>query len=68
MSFDARAARFEARVTAAGDRAVARVVVKQASAKARDEAELYLLIADEIKDPVERKNFVRKAVSISGRR
>ena len=43
--------------------AIARVVVKRAAAKARDEAELYLLIADEIKDPAERKNFVRKAVS-----
>ena len=48
--------------------AIARVVVKQAAAKARDEAELYLLIADEIKDPAERKNFTRKAISISGKR
>ncbi|HET9403707.1 MAG TPA: serine/threonine-protein kinase [Burkholderiales bacterium] len=48
--------------------AIARIVVRQAAAKARDEAELYLLIADEIKDPAERKNFVRKAVSISGKR
>ena len=48
--------------------AIARVVVRQAAAKARDEAELYLLIADEIKDPAERKNFTRKAVSISGKR
>jgi len=48
--------------------AIARVVVKRAAAKARDEAELYLLIADEIQDPVERKNFIRKAVSISPRR
>ncbi len=45
--------------------AIARVVVKRAAAKARDEAELYLLISDEIKDPVERKNFIRKAVSAS---
>jgi hypothetical protein len=45
--------------------AIAKVVVRRAAAKARDEAELYLLIADEIKDPAERKNFVRKAVSIS---
>jgi hypothetical protein len=43
--------------------AIARVVVSRAAVKARDEAELYLLISDEIKDPVERKNFVRKAVS-----
>jgi serine/threonine-protein kinase len=47
--------------------AIAKVVVKRAAAKARDEAELYLLIADEIKDPVERKSFIRKAVSVSGR-
>ncbi len=48
--------------------AIARVVVKRAAAKARDEAELYLLIADEIQDPAERKNFIRKAVSISSRK
>jgi hypothetical protein len=47
--------------------AIARVVVKRAAAKARDEAELYLLIADEIKDPAERKGFIRRAVSVSGR-
>lgn len=35
---------------------------------ARDEAELYLLISDEIKDPAERKSFARKAVSVSGKR
>jgi protein kinase-like protein len=45
--------------------AIARLVVKRAAAKARDESELYLLIADEIKDPAERKNFVRRAVSAS---
>jgi len=48
--------------------AVARVVVKRAAAKARDEAELYLLIADEIQDPAERRNFIKKAVSISSRK
>ena len=47
--------------------AIARVVVKRAAAKARDEGELYLLIADEIKDPAERKSFIRKAISISGK-
>ncbi len=36
-------------------------------AKARDEGELYLLIADEISDPVERKTFIRKAISVSGK-
>lgn len=39
--------------------AIAKVVVKRAAAKARDEGELYLLIADEIKDPAERKAFVQ---------
>lgn len=47
--------------------AIARVVVRRAAARARDEAELYLLISDEIKDPVERKAFAKKAVSISTR-
>jgi serine/threonine-protein kinase len=45
--------------------AIAKVVVRRAAAQARDEAELYLLISDEIKDPAERKNFIRKAVSVS---
>ena len=45
--------------------AVAAVVIKRAAAKARNEAELYLLIADEIQDPVEKKAFVRKAVMAS---
>jgi len=44
---------------------VARVVVKRAAMKARDEAELYLLLADEIEDKEERKAFNRKAMSIS---
>jgi len=47
--------------------AIAKVVVKRAAAKARDESELYLLISDEIKDPGERKSFIRKAISISGK-
>jgi len=45
--------------------AVARVVVRRAAAKARDLPELYLLIADEIEDPQEKKRFVRTAISIS---
>jgi serine/threonine protein kinase len=45
--------------------AVARVVVKRAAMKARDEAELYLLLADEIEDKDEKKAFIRKAASIS---
>ena len=47
--------------------AIAKVVVKRAAAKARDESELYLLISDEIKDPAERKSFIRKAISVSGK-
>ena len=47
--------------------AIAGVVVRKAAAKARDESELYLLIADEIEDPVEKKLFVRKAVVASRR-
>ena len=43
--------------------AVARVVVRRAAAKARDLPELYLLLADEIEDPQEKKRFVRKAIS-----
>src|SRR3990170_5114990 len=45
--------------------AVARVVVKRAAMKARDERELYLLLADEIEDKEDRKAFTRKAVSMS---
>ena len=47
--------------------AVARVVVKRAAAKARDQAELYLLIADQIDDKELRKAFIRKALSNSGK-
>jgi len=45
--------------------AVARAVVKRAAVKARDERELYLLLADEIENKEERKAFIRKAVSMS---
>ena len=47
--------------------AVAKVVVKRAAAKARDPGELYLLIAEEIEDQNERKTFIRKAISASGK-
>ncbi|HEX6529199.1 MAG TPA: hypothetical protein VF004_05235, partial [Burkholderiales bacterium] len=47
--------------------AVARVVVKRAAMKARDERELYLLLADEIEDKDEKKAFIRQALSISGK-
>jgi serine/threonine protein kinase len=46
---------------------VARVMVKRAAPKARDERELYLLLADEIEDKDEKKAFVRKTVPISGK-
>ena len=47
--------------------AVARVVVRRAAQKARDESELYLLLADEIEDKTEKKNFIRKAISALGK-
>ena len=47
--------------------AVAKIVVRRAAAKARDPGELYLLIAEEIEDKDERKAFIRKAISASGR-
>jgi serine/threonine protein kinase len=46
---------------------VAGVVVRRAAAKARDEAELYLMLADEIENKEEKKAFIRNAVSVSGR-
>ncbi len=45
---------------------IARVVVKKAAMKARDESELYLLLADEIAEPTERRAFIRKAISSAG--
>jgi hypothetical protein len=47
--------------------AVAKVVVRRAAAKARDAGELYLLIAEEIEDASERKTFMRKAISATGK-
>src|SRR6266436_2293369 len=47
--------------------ALSRVVVKRAAMKARDEAELYLLIADEIEDPARKKAFIRRAISASAK-
>jgi hypothetical protein len=47
--------------------AVAKVVVRRAAAKARDAGELYLLIAEEIEDVAERKMFMRKAISATGK-
>ena len=45
--------------------AVAKIVVRRAAAKARDEPELYLMIADEIEDKDEKKRFIRKAMSVA---
>ena len=45
--------------------AIARVIVKKAAMKARDEGELYLIIADEIEDQSDRKAFIKKAISAS---
>ena len=42
---------------------VARVVVRRAAAKARDESELYLLLGDEIENPAEKKAFIRHALT-----
>jgi serine/threonine protein kinase len=42
---------------------VAKLVVRQAASKARDESELYLLVADEIENPAEKKAFIRRAIS-----
>ena len=45
--------------------AIARVIVKKAAMRARDEGELYLIIADEIEDQNDRKAFIKKAISAS---
>jgi serine/threonine protein kinase len=42
---------------------VAKMVVRLAAARARDESELYLLVADEIENPAEKKAFIRRAIS-----
>ncbi|MBW8885988.1 MAG: hypothetical protein JF612_14710, partial [Planctomycetia bacterium] len=47
--------------------AVARVVVRRAAAKARDVSALYLLLAEQIEDKHDKKAFVRRAISVSGR-
>jgi hypothetical protein len=39
------------------------VFVRRAAVKARDESELYLLLADEIENPAEKKAFIRRAIS-----
>ena len=44
---------------------IARVVVKRAAMKARDEAQFFLLLSEEIEDKAERKAFLRQAASIA---
>jgi hypothetical protein len=70
----APASRFSAEVLERAERrlsqylgAVSRVVVKRAANKARDESELYLMIADEIENPAEKKAFIRRAISATGK-
>jgi len=46
---------------------VARVLVKCAAMKARDERELYLLLADEIADKEAKKAFIRRTLTVSGK-
>jgi serine/threonine protein kinase len=46
---------------------VAKVVVRRAALKARDSSELYLLVADEIEDPAEKKAFIRRAISATSK-
>ena len=46
---------------------VARVLVKRAAMKARDERELYLLLSDEIENKEEKKAFLRRSLSVSGK-
>jgi serine/threonine protein kinase len=48
--------------------AVARVLVRRAAAKAHSQSELYHLLAEHVEDSSDRKAFVRKGLSISGRR
>jgi len=70
----AAASRFPAEVLDKAERrlaehmgGVARVLVKRAAMKARDERELYLLLADEIADKEAKKAFLRRTLSVSGK-
>ena len=47
--------------------ALARVLVRRAAAQARTVPELYHLLAEHVEDPADRKAFVRKGLSVSGR-
>jgi serine/threonine protein kinase len=46
---------------------VAKVVVRRAALKARDTSELYLMLADDIEDPAEKKAFIRRAISVTSK-
>src|SRR5262249_55528907 len=46
---------------------VAKVVVRRAALKARDTSELYLMAADEIENPAEKKGFSRRGISVSSK-
>jgi len=43
------------------------VVVSRAARKARDVSELYLLVADDIEDPAEKKAFIRRRISTTSK-
>jgi serine/threonine protein kinase len=47
--------------------AVAKAIVRRASARAHTEQELYALLANEIDDANDRKSFLRRVMSVSGR-
>ena len=70
----AAASRFPAEVLERAERRLAeylggisRVLVKRAALKARTEAELYLLLSEEIANKEEKKAFMRKGLSKSGK-
>ena len=47
--------------------AVAKAIVRRASARAHTDQELYAMLANEIDDGNDRKSFLRKVMSVSGR-
>ena len=46
---------------------VAKAIVRRASARAHTDQELYAMLANEIDDANDRKSFLRKVMSVSGR-
>lgn len=63
MRFDAETLEKAERRLAEHIGAIAKVIVKKAAMKARDKRELYLLLSDEIDDPVVRKAFARRGIN-----